>query len=112
MLECLALQVCVVTRFGGDFEAMNQADEPHLKKLPGLDKTPPCSFIVSARKMLQKWEKIMLVIQHISVPWGKKGNKGCIFKNGESMNFSHPPTQTKSLNLDNDIQRLCKTDRK
>lgn len=68
MLECSALQVYVVTGFGGDFEAMNQADEPHLKKLPGLDKTPPCSFIVSARKMLQKWEKMMLVIQHISVP--------------------------------------------
>lgn len=50
MLECSALQVCVVTGFGGDFEAMNQADEPHLKNLPGLDKTPPCSFIVSAKK--------------------------------------------------------------
>ncbi len=42
---------------------------------------------------------------------GKEGNKECIFKNGESMNFSHTPTQTKSLNLDNDIQRLRKTDR-
>lgn len=50
MLECSALQVCVVTGFGGDFEAMNQADEPHLKNLPGLDKTPPYSFIVSAWK--------------------------------------------------------------
>jgi len=40
--------VCVVTGFGGDYEAMNQADEPHLKNLPGLDKTPPYSFIVSA----------------------------------------------------------------
>jgi len=48
VLECSALQVCVVTGFGGDFEAMNQADEPHLKNLPGLDKTPPYSFIVSA----------------------------------------------------------------
>lgn len=35
-------------------------------------------------------------------PEGEKGNKDCSFKNGESMNFSHPPTQTKSLNLDND----------
>ncbi len=67
MLECSALQVCVVTGFCGDFEAMNQADEPHLKNLPGLDKTPPFSFIVSARKMLQKLQQMMLVIQHISV---------------------------------------------
>lgn len=50
MLECSPLQLCVVTGFGGDFGAMNQADEPHLKNLPGLDKTPPCSFIVSAKK--------------------------------------------------------------
>lgn len=101
MLECSALQVCVVTGFGGDFQAMNQADEPHLKNLPGLDKTPPMSFIVFAWKKKEGkkwcWWYSILVF-----PEGKKSNKDCTFKNEESMNFSHPPTQTKSLNLDND----------